>query len=80
MLLAAAAVLLAAVMGAIGFFELVLYGGPLLFLTGLAADRLDRRARGRAPRPAGEAARARHGRAPLSRRLAAYPTAGLRFC
>ena len=35
MLLAAAAVLLAAVMGATGSFELVLYGGPLLFLTGL---------------------------------------------
>ena len=35
MLLAAAAVLLAAVMGATGLFELVLYGGPLLFLTGL---------------------------------------------
>ena len=35
MLLAAAAVLLAAVMGATGSFELVLYGGPLLFLAGL---------------------------------------------
>jgi hypothetical protein len=35
MLLAAAAVGLAAVMGATGSFELVLYGGPLLFLTGL---------------------------------------------
>lgn len=35
MLLAAAAVVLAAVMGATGSFELVLYGGPLLFLTGL---------------------------------------------
>ena len=35
MLLAAAAVLLAALMGATGSFELVLYGGPLLFLTGL---------------------------------------------
>ncbi len=35
MLLAAAAVLLAVVMGATGSFELVLYGGPLLFLTGM---------------------------------------------
>jgi hypothetical protein len=33
--LAAAAVLLAAVMGVTGAFELLLYGGPLLFLTGL---------------------------------------------
>ena len=35
MLLAAAAVVLAAVMGVTGSFELVLYGGPLLFITGL---------------------------------------------
>ncbi len=35
MLLAAAAVLLAAVMGVTGSFELVLYGGPLLFITGM---------------------------------------------
>ena len=35
MVLAAAAVLLAAVMGITGAFELVLYCGPLLFLTGL---------------------------------------------
>ena len=35
MVLAAAAVLLAAVMGATGSFELLLYGGPLLFITGL---------------------------------------------
>jgi hypothetical protein len=35
MLLAAAAVLLAAVMGVTGATELVLYCGPLLFLTGL---------------------------------------------
>jgi hypothetical protein len=35
MLLAAAAVLLAALMGVTGAFELVLYGGPLLFITGL---------------------------------------------
>jgi hypothetical protein len=35
MLLAAAAVLLAAVMGVTGSFELLLYGGPLLFITGL---------------------------------------------
>jgi hypothetical protein len=35
MLLAAAAVLLAAVMGVTGAFELVLYGGPLLFITGM---------------------------------------------
>jgi hypothetical protein len=35
MLLAAAAVLLSAVMGITGSFELLLYGGPVLFLTGL---------------------------------------------
>ena len=35
MVLAAAAVLLAAVMGVTGSFELLLYGGPLLFITGL---------------------------------------------
>ena len=35
MLLAVAAVLLAAVMGVTGSFELVLYGGPLLFITGM---------------------------------------------
>jgi hypothetical protein len=35
MVLAAAAVLLAAVMGATGSFELLLYGGPVLFTTGL---------------------------------------------
>ena len=35
MLLAAAAVLLAAVMEITGSFELLLYGGPLLFLIGL---------------------------------------------
>jgi hypothetical protein len=35
MFLAAAAVLLAAVMGITGSFELLLYGGPVLFLTGL---------------------------------------------
>jgi hypothetical protein len=35
MLLAAAAVLLAAVIGVTGSFELVLYGGPLLFITGM---------------------------------------------
>jgi hypothetical protein len=32
--LAAAAVLLAAAMGVTGAFELLLYGGPLLFITG----------------------------------------------
>ena len=59
MLLAAAAVLLAAVMGATGSFELVLYGGPLLFLTGLLLSGrfigeeriLARRAVPAAPRP-----------------------------
>ena len=35
MLLAAAAVLLAAAMGVTGATELVLYGGPLLFITGM---------------------------------------------
>ena len=35
MLLAAAAVLLAAAMGVTGATELVLYGGPLLFIAGL---------------------------------------------
>ena len=35
MLLAAAAVVLAALMGFTGATELVLYGGPLLFITGL---------------------------------------------
>ena len=35
MLLAAASVLLAGVMGVTGSFELVLYGGPALFITGL---------------------------------------------
>ena len=35
MLLAAAAVLLAALMDVTGAFELVLYGGPLLVITGL---------------------------------------------
>jgi hypothetical protein len=35
MWLAAAAVLLAAAMGVTGATELVLYGGPLLFITGL---------------------------------------------
>jgi hypothetical protein len=35
MLLAAAAVVLAAAMGATGATELMLYGGPLLFITGL---------------------------------------------
>jgi hypothetical protein len=35
LLLAVAALLLAAVMGVTGSFELVLYGGPALFITGL---------------------------------------------
>jgi hypothetical protein len=59
MVLAAAAVLLAAVMGATGSFELLLYGGPLLLITGLLLSGrfigeeriLARRAAAPAPRP-----------------------------
>jgi len=58
MVLAAAAVLLAAVMGATGSFELLLYGGPLLFITGLllsgrfiGEERILARRAAPAPRP-----------------------------
>jgi hypothetical protein len=58
MLLAAAAVLLAAAMGATGATELVLYGGPLLFISGLllsgrfiGEERILARRTAAAPRP-----------------------------
>jgi hypothetical protein len=56
--LAAAAVILAAVMGATGSYELLLYGGPVLFLTGLllsgrfiGEERILARRAAPAPRP-----------------------------
>jgi hypothetical protein len=58
MLLAAAAILLSAAMGVTHLHELVLYGGPLLFLTGLllsgrfiGEERILARRAAPAPRP-----------------------------
>jgi hypothetical protein len=82
MLLAAAAVLLAAVMGATGSFELVLYGGPLLFLTGLllsgrfiGEERILSRRAAPAPRPrAARATWARLRERPLASLLERSPS------